>query len=421
MTTSGNGQAFCFACPAAKALDFTTKICEPCSMGMQAETGASVCSFCPAGSYSKADRSGCLPCPAGRFGKALESSRFSQDAGCTLCPQGTYSGVLGLSSVKQCSSCPRGYYGAPRGSTEAMQCSACPPGKYDDGYGNGTNLLNGCTNCMPGKYNDALAASACKDCEPGTFGSAFGLATKECSGSCTGGEFSLYGFATCLACDAGKYSSDAAAGCEYCERGKTSLPGSSRCVCMSRSFYHEVKGICQPCGAGMQCDEIGEEPTTLQLQDGYWRKTPNSTQVFKCGTAGCFGATNATGDSRCAPGSYGPKCSLCATGFFRNSASRSSSCSQCFEGSQLTAVAWLLFGVLCAVVVLAGVLYLNRHAPAGILRPLLNGVQTTAVMLLFDAPWPEALQQLYQIFVSFNIDILRFAPMSCAVSSTRQN
>ena len=35
-------------------------------------------------------------------------------------------------------------------------------------------------------------------------------------------------------------------------------------------------------------------------------------------------------------------------------------------------------------------------------------------MLLFDAPWPDSLKQLYQFFVSFNIDILRFAPMSCA-------
>ena len=319
------------------------KQCNACPIGKYDDGNSSLlyaCDYCQKGFFNNEEgRGACFPCPRGRFGINEESVRYSQASGCAACPSGTYSSAVGLTSVGECILCPSGKFGAPNGSSTVQACSACPAGKYDNGNVTRTSLLTTCASCPKGKYNNEPGANKCEDCLAGTFGSSAGLKTENCSGSCLGGSYSRKAAEECSLCDQGKYSTPLTKGCRFCDSGRTSERGSSTCVCESRSFYHEVKGKCQPCSAGMECNAPGQQLATLQLQVGYWRLTPNSTQIFKCETAGCSGIPNATGDERCADGSHGPKCALCAKGFFRSSASQTS-CSQCFEGS--SGAAWVL-------------------------------------------------------------------------------
>ena len=77
---------------------------------------------------------------------------------------------------------------------------------------------------------------------------------------------------------------------------------------------------------------------------------------------------------------------VCAPGYARSKASEP--CQQCgpaaeaWGGASLSTVAMLVLLVLMLVI--------NRRAPSSVLRPLVNFAQTLSIMLLFDAPWPEA-------------------------------
>ena len=48
------------------------------------------------------------------------------------------------------------------------------------------------------------------------------------------------------------------------------------------------------------------------------------------------------------------------------------------------------------------------------MRPLINFVQYLSVILLFPAPWPEALNQLVNVLQGMNLDVVSFVSPECA-------
>ena len=77
---------------------------------------------------------------------------------------------------------------------------------------------------------------------------------------------------------------------------------------------------------------------------------------------------------------------VCAPGYARTSGNEP--CQQCGPASEAWGSA-ILSGV--AMLLLLGILLvINRRAPSSALRPLVNFGQTLSIMLLFNAPWPEA-------------------------------
>lgn len=101
---------------------------------------------------------------------ACAAGYFYLNAGCVICPAGTYKGWAGNDT--QCTSCSEGTFSPNAGAT---QCTSCPP--FSIAVGGGATscqclsgyyfLLQACTVCSPG-YVSSLGATLCTQCTPGT-------------------------------------------------------------------------------------------------------------------------------------------------------------------------------------------------------------------------------------------------------------
>ena len=61
---------------------------------------------------------------------------------------------------------------------------------------------------------------------------------------------------------------------------------------------------------------------------------------------------------------------------------------------------------------------INRKAPNGMLRPLINLVQQLTVMLAFNAPFPKALTDLYKVLAGLSVGVEVVSPQCAGVGST---
>ena len=121
-------------------------------------------------------------CPAGQY----QSANFTEPSSCELCPVGTFSGLLGGTSLVACNG----------------TCVSSPGSYCASGAVQAVGAL-----CPAGQYSDAVAQSICSVCPAGTFGSTSGRPTAACSGKCPAGQYSSAGSTFCLACPPGRYTS----------------------------------------------------------------------------------------------------------------------------------------------------------------------------------------------------------------------
>lgn len=77
-------------------------------------------------------------------------------SGCTKCPAGTYSNVIGATTSATCSACSAGTYSSSAGVTV---CAACAAGQYGPSTG-----LTSCPCCNSGGYTSSPGQTTCLDC-----------------------------------------------------------------------------------------------------------------------------------------------------------------------------------------------------------------------------------------------------------------
>ena len=174
------------------------------------------------------------------------------------------------------------------------------------------------------------------------------------------------------------------------------------CVCVVGK-YRDASGECVRCVDGMDCDEIGSSVTTITLTPGHWRANEATSEVIVCPVeAACPGGANTTGS--CAAGNFGILCAICQGGYYRPGAY--SVCKEC--GSQEDAVFTAIAIVVAMVIAILIFIQINRRAPNGLLRPFIDLVQKVSVMLLFDAPFPQALVEAGRVLagMSFGLDVV---------------
>ena len=205
------------------------------------------CTRCSPGTYrgDLLDTS-CLSCRAGRYQEAAGA------ANCTgACPVGTFSSLIGLSSVAQCQQCVAGTFAGVAGS---LACAPCPEGSYEETAGRWVLALcdffrpservsknSSLSPSLPPSLPPSLSphSSACKTCPTRNFANAKGLAQCKVCQPGTMFDSALLISATanpCASCPAGRYrdnnrtESEIDNKCTECGLGKASAGGSSACT-----------------------------------------------------------------------------------------------------------------------------------------------------------------------------------------------
>ena len=385
----------CVACTAGHARAFDDDSCSPCGDGYVAvEEGSAYCELCGIGNYSSADHTECLVCPRNTFS-------LGGVASCTECTAG--SSKRGSS---YCEDCKAGTF-LNRGKVPPT-CDECAAGSVSPAG------ASACTQCEAGTWQKGIE---CVACSAGRHGNATGLHSFNCSGTCPPGTHS-YRYATkCSECDAGKHApSPDAEDCKTCDASHptylTSLPGAVACICLPGKFK-STGGACLPCSEGMDCVAAGSDVSALQLKRGHWRPSDASDEVLPCPIPAACAPGNATDERGCVPGNEGVMCALCSKDFYRPSPFVP--CEAC--GGRGASIASALAILLVMLVGLGLFVYVNRKAPSGLLRPFINLVQTLTVMLMFDAPFPEALVKMGKALSGLSLGVEVASPQCAGLPS----
>ena len=208
---------------------------------------SSVCDACAAGTYSLDGATKCLGCENGTF--SLSNSSI-----CTQCQLGYYAPA----NSSACTPCPKNTYLNVGGKGSVSDCMPCPTGTTSAILGNSDP---GCSACPAGSYQagDTCATcnagsfsrgsvSSCSACVPGTYS---GLNASVCK-ACAPGWFSAgNGSSFCVSCGYGQFSSTQASVCSNCSIGSYSLFNASACVACDAGYYAgPAASMCSACSAG---------------------------------------------------------------------------------------------------------------------------------------------------------------------------
>lgn len=367
--------------------------------------GASECLGCVAGTFSMINSMSCSECPKGKW----SSERASN---CTKCDAGKKSAVGGSSS---CTSCDAGYFQQQAGSTE---CNPCPAGWYTSSTGRSQ-----CDSCEEGKYSDSSASTSCDSCPAGYFQN--GTGSTICSPCSVGKYSSSTGMKMCSDCVAGKYSSTPSSlSCAQCESKWFSTDGAGNCTICIEGYYLDVHNHCMECPDGGECSQ-GTTLATITVEDGYYRFSSTSSEVYPCGDGHCK-ETSLTGDAICSDEkSMGPLCSYCEEGFYMDTLDHV--CQKCACNSEQ--IVNLLL-VLCATVFLA----LGIHRYWNMFSKTLAHVKNNSVGMVGSTPftllwfmiqatvqftskysveYPTPFAELLKIFDFISLDIFLWVPTGC--------
>jgi hypothetical protein len=128
---------------------------------------------------------------------------------CISCPAGTYSAVIGATSVNTCVSCPEGTYSSTRGAVSRSTCLNCPRGTFSTDTPGVS--LSACHDCDINTYSTGNGLPGCAQCPAGstTFGQIRAWACYEKNPTCMDyGESCMADSDCCLTaglwCTAGK-------------------------------------------------------------------------------------------------------------------------------------------------------------------------------------------------------------------------
>lgn len=187
------GATRCDLCePGTYAIEEGTTLCYTCDRGtFQSSAGSSECSLCPPGAYSVTSGlssvSLCSPCPAGTYSTSWGATS------CVACEEGMFGDLEGTTN---CSQCQAGTYVSERG-WQRRGCTPCPAGTFSNMMG-AVSVLN-CSLCPDGFYSGApgmTSASACQQCQVGTVS----VDNKTLCKPCGMGEFCPAGYHAAILC-----------------------------------------------------------------------------------------------------------------------------------------------------------------------------------------------------------------------------
>jgi hypothetical protein len=325
MGYSGSNGSTCIACPLGafkpSVGDATCSICPSNTYQPElARTASTHCLGCPDNSLSPQSsdqltdcecKSGylgenggdCTTCYAGKF-KPLKGPQP-----CDLCPNETYSGVIGATSDGVCTSCQANSL-SWAGSTVLTDCH-CDSGFFTENFGQPSAY---CKNCGNGTYNTQLNATACSKCAAGLFSAAIGAKTGEVCHKC------LVGF-----------SGEGYAQCDACPPFATALIASSvqtDCKC-DPGYTGDDGGTCYQCAVGKFKPENGSISCTNCPLDTYLPHTGawNETSCLECAgnSITLSDGSDAVDDCKCivgytslVAGMDGEGCTACAGGRYKN-------------------------------------------------------------------------------------------------------
>ena len=310
--------ASCSRCLAGKYSGVAAGVCNDCAVSTVSASGASSCETCNVSAGLVAPTTGLSVCEY--CGPGLKADSISNR--CTLCVPGRYS----LGGEDKCLQCESGTVSTDFGS---VACNVCPPGSSNNDAG------TGCNSCPAGRYAVGEECSLCKSrfisgegqsyCQVCLAGTVNNTQHTECK-KCVAGKYSGTADGHCTDCESGKYEDrEGSSECKLCSEAVTGsmteeagASSTKHCICKEKTFLDLYDADwCQPVRKGVDRVNYGLELQSLPLDPGYWRTTPNSTNVEACRTEeACVGGNDTL--TYCLYGHKGPFCEVCFDGFSKD-------------------------------------------------------------------------------------------------------
>ena len=155
----------------------------------------------------------------------------------------------------------------------------------------------------------------------------------------------------------------------------------------------------------MDCTStIGLTIYDVPVKAGFWRSNNATNNIKACPVE------KACVNSTCASGHEGPFCMVCSPGYSRWQ--RTGLCQPC-PAEIGWGVVRSIASLVLIIALLVAFLKLNRKAPNGAIKPLINASQMIQVLLMFEADWPDSFSILVSIFGSINLDAVALASPTC--------
>jgi len=342
----------CFECASGTYQDIEGQSsCKNCPLGeFQPNRGQSVCNICPAGGYcNKFDVCG---------------------GGYEACKPGTYNDKQGQSNESACIECGIGTYSATNGAEKSSDCEQCAPGTF----GNKTGQEK-CYSCPIGKYQSAEGASECLDCRPGHYGNKESLVE-------------------CASCPYRLSSFNASTTCSFCAEGFY-LKGTN---VQKEEIFTKPDRYCIRCPFNATCD-AGTTLQTIVVDDGYWRDSPNTAELYECDNPDLCQSSNkitnrklsstSESDQYCKEGYRGPQCKVCVNDRqYLDSLGPDGKCVNCLSFFYLA----IPISITAAILMTIGMVRIAAS------RYPSFGVFCTQISLLWHSIGPQA---KLKIFISF--------------------
>ena len=212
-------------------------------------------------------------------------------------------------------------------------CDGCVTGESAPAPG-----LAACSKCSAGTYSDRNDMGICKKCAIGKFSDS-GVSCQDCrGGSYAPGE----GYAMCISCPPFQSPKEDNSGCQV-------IPG----------FFIDAAGDSTPIPKGVKPDISGMTLHTLDLSEGYWRTSLNSTEIILClNNKHCKGGPNIT--DQCYEGYIGPLCAVCDKDYAGTGTGKSLECNMCTGDAEMTTFLYFTGGVLAFVFFILFYIFISR-------------------------------------------------------------
>ena len=114
-------------------------------------------------------------------------------------------------------------------------------------------------------------------------------------------------------------------------------------------------GDCVSCPDGAVCLEPGATLANIELEEGWYRFSQTSTDIYSCPNSNCEGG-NITGIELCSEASTGHLCSTCKPNYYMRDAVEV--CTLCGDLNDLW---WLFPGIVITIILLVGAVVLLKR------------------------------------------------------------
>lgn len=350
----------------------------------------------------------CYDCPAGfaydsSLVRLIEDKTTWNNDRCFLCPVGEY-----VTPNLNCEDCPMGTF---KNETSDLECTLCNPGKYQPELGKSQ-----CEICPIGGYCDAAKVppnhSGYIPCPISKYNNETGSSSEDDCKTCPDGQFAFVvdqsrGADTCVECPYPLSGSD----CSICKEGyflntEGQTTSSENLTKFPREYCLECPGHGHEQGSKTFCPE-STSIVDLQLHDGYWRDSENTSTVYKCPIdKACTHSNNSTAGSYCAQNLTGALCMACESDdHYLNS---NGECTECPKKGIL--VLHLFVAMLVAILVAISLWYFMRKSSSLIQIILSLNIRTKFKTLVGFYQVMSSLKIVYG--VEIHSDLLKYFEIS---------